>query len=637
MIPVLISAVLLILGGVLSVFLKRQTAKIGLCMTVLASVVGLYGACPVLFGWRPAEGAVLQPVLFGMDSFSAMFLLPMYALAPVCALHAIDYVKERRNIFWFFFQMLLASMILVPVVDMGEPVPFLLAWELMGAFSFALVFFEYRKNGIGRDAWLYLLSIHAGAAFLIPMFLMREFAVFQNMHLFIFLLALLGFGMKSGFAFLHFWLPPSYSVSPSPVSVLMAGGMTNLGIYGLLRVISLMSLQTSWGWILLILGLCGSLGAIAFALAQTHLKRLIAYSSIENFGIMAMGFGFGFLAMNTGHPLIASGAISGAFLHLYNHSFLKGLLFLCAGAVHEGTGTYKTEQLGGLLKRMPLTGTAFLFGSTAISGIPPFNAFLSEFLLYAAALSGILASGNNPGLLIASILLVVTLALVGGVATAAFSRVAGIVFLGEPRSDCARYASEAPRATRIGILILMLCSLTVGGAAPWLIGCFSPAVRLLLKVPAETANSAGLLFRINGIGLILSILFILLAAGGKLLTRRRTVEQGPTWDCGYARPTARMQYTGSSYVAPLMNFFRGLLRPSENLNAPDELFPKQLSRSESTLDVTVARIWNPLFRGVACFASWIHRIQSGYLHLYIFFMVLAIVLMLVWAFLRKGI
>ncbi len=627
----LLGAAVMILCGTAS-FLCKRTANgaiyPGMAGIITGSILGLAGCCQTLF--LPETVNSLQVICCGnlpanlnFPRMSAVFTVPLLILAPACALHARDYIHERGWVFWGFFNLLTATIMLIPTVCFDSPAAFLLLWEIMGATSFALVCFEFKHRDTRSAAWLYILSAQAGALCLILMFILLNSPLAKSMPVVIFILAVLGFGLKCGLAMLHFWLPPAHAAAPAPVSALMSGAMNNMGIYGIFATGSLLLKSApegtagTFGWILFAMGICGALGAIIFALAQTHLKRLIAYSSVENFGIMALGYGLFFLGIHWQNNTLAGLGLAAALLHMYNHSMLKGLLFLCAGAVHIGAGTYQMEKLGGLMKKMPLTGFAFLFGSAGISGIPPFNAFLSEFLLYAAAICGLSHAGSSNAMFFVSLAVIIVLALVGGVAAAAFSKASGIVFPGEPRSAEAADAHDVPRTTKTALVFLMICSIATGLCAPFFLRQY---------------DIAPILMKINLLGTAMLITGMVLYLGRRPAKTAALDKTGPTWDCGYAAPAARMQYTGNSYALPLAKFFHALLGTEHHLRKPDGIFPGKSSESFTTTDFSERCLWRPVFRAVIKLSEKVHHLQSGYLHLYILFMVIAIICMLVWAF-----
>ncbi len=623
--------VLILLGGI-ALFCrseKNRCLPFILILTVTVCVLGLL--CSV-------SGLVYS----GADALPALFRIPVYLTGGLAAVHSRGYLagERRYGMFLFFFNCTLAAMLAVTYAETA--VSFLVAWELMGVLSFALVAYEYHEKAVQKAAWIYLLACHAGAVFLIPAFILGDGAfcggVWTTLPL---LLGLAGFGLKAGFPLLHVWLPEAHPAAPAPVSAVMSGAMINLGFYGILR----MPYQTNdpfslqlLGWILLICGIIGALGGVLFALAQQNLKRLLAYSSIENMGIIGMGLGLGFLcAAEPDFKWISFFGFAGAFLHILNHAVLKGTLFLCAGSVLKATGTLNMDKFGGLQKRMPYTGSAFLYSSFALSGLPPFNGFIGEFMIYAGAVCCItnFAGANvmSPGLLTAGLLILPVLALTGALAAAAFVKASAATFLGEPRTDAAANALERPFCMRLPLLAGVIFSFVLLVAAPCIVDLVKPVMERLTGAPLP--GNAVLLEPVTGISVILIVLACGLILIRRLLPRGKAERIAPTWDCGYAKPTARMEYTGTAFVQPLTDFFANLICLKKNEVKPDGLFPVHAEISVETEDAADKTVWHPLFRFFGRLSDKIHHLQSGYLHLYILIMVLALLFMLVWAFLPE--
>lgn len=548
-----------------------------------------------------------------------VFQLPILILGAAGAVHSTGYLRghgeERSGIYWFFYNLTVAAMLGVTLCD--NPIMFLVVWELMGLCSYALVAFDFRSRVTARAAWIYLLACQAGSLFLIPMFL------FPGSPELTFTLALLGFGLKVGFPLLHVWLPEAHPAAPAPVSALMSGAMIQLGFFGILRWGSVDVSPVVGGISLLTLGVTGALGGILFALPRTNLKTLLAYSSIENMGIIGIALGLSFLGVAAKVESVTICAVFGAELHMLNHALLKGGLFLGAGTVQKAVGTLEMEKMGGLLKRMHLTGTLFLLNSAGLSGVPPFNAFVSEFLIYLAAL-GALISGNTM-LMIAGVVALLALALTGGLAGAVFCKAAGAVFLGEPRTEKAAAAVEAPRSMTFPVALLFLAGSLLTLATPWLLVhgesvVFPAHPELLRSVIAVVTVSLGA-----------TLLFAVLCfVRFRMLPRGRHTRNAPTWGCGYTAPDARMEYTGTAFVQPLTEFFRALLRIERKIKPPEGDFPQQSSYSERAFDPGLAGFWEKLFNSAARTAEKSHVLQSGFLHLYILIVTLALIAMLIW-------
>ena len=408
-------------------------------------------------------------------ALSAFFLLPVVVLSALAAVYGGNYLlayRGRKSLgsSWFFFSVFVLGMIMVIIARTA--LLFLLSWEMMSISAFFLVTFEHEKSEVRRAGWVYLVATHLGVAFLFGTFVLLgrhagslEFAAFDRMPVLnafwsglIFVLALIGFGAKAGFVPFHVWLPEAHPAAPSHVSALMSGVMIKMGLYGLLRVLAFLGAPAPWwGLTLASLGLLTALVGVSLAVAQRDMKRVLAYSSIENMGLIGLALGVGMWCSASGKPSLAALATAAGLLHIWNHALMKGLMFLAAGSVLHGTGTKDMEKVGGLMKRMPWTGGAMMAGAVAISALPPMNGFVSEWLLYLSIMKCGLAT--NGGRSLTAFLVVGLLALVGGLAAITFVRLTGIVLLGSPRSEAARHAHESSPWMLAPMLLLgFLCT-----------------------------------------------------------------------------------------------------------------------------------------------------------------------------------
>jgi formate hydrogenlyase subunit 3/multisubunit Na+/H+ antiporter MnhD subunit len=355
-----------------------------------------------------------------LDPLSAFFLLPALVLAGLAAIYGSHYMQafaDRRSLGapTFFFNLLIASMLLVLIARNG--LLFLVAWELMSLSAYFLVTFEHEQADARRAGWVYLVATHLGALFLFALFMLLgraaaslDFVAYSQAarlgngwSAVLFALALVGFGAKAGFVPWHVWLPEAHPAAPSHVSAIMSGVMIKTGLYGILRVTTFLGEPALWwGPALMVIGLTGGLFGISLALAQRDLKRALAYSSIENVGLIALGLGVGMWGQTSGHPAMAALGFAGGLLHVWNHALMKGLMFLAAGSVLHATGTKNIELLGGVLKRMPRTGAAMVLGGVAISGLPPLNGFVSEWLMYMGLMRGGLSHAGISRVVLAS-------------------------------------------------------------------------------------------------------------------------------------------------------------------------------------------------------------------------------------------
>ncbi len=629
---ILLALSILVLSGVLALFLGRQARRatvIGVGGAVLGCLIGLVPVAAALWSgrvetWRGAWQVPMGSFFVQLDALSAFFLLPILGLSAVAALYGGEYLmayRSRKNLgaSWFFFNLLVASMVMVALARNG--VLFLLAWEIMSLASFFLVTFEDEKESVRQAGWTYLVATHLGTAFLLVLFLvLGRQAGSLDFDRFLaasgstapiagvaFFLALIGFGTKAGFMPLHVWLPEAHPAAPSHVSALMSGVMIKTGIYGLLRTLTFLGQPESWwGWVLIGIGLASGLGGVLFALAQHDLKRLLAYHSVENIGIIALGLGVGVLGLALHQPALAVLGLAGGLLHVLNHALFKGLLFLGAGAVIHATGTRDIDHLGGLIRRMPWTAAMFLTGSVAICGLPPLNGFVSEFLIYVGAFEGI----GLPGVSVWSAATIAGLAMIGGLAVACFTKAFGIVFLGEPRTDQARHGHEVGWAMGAPMGVLALGCVAVGFLAPQAVAALKPVITSATGL-GESEVAGGLSLAIEPLrwvvpasGSFVLLLGLLVWLRHWLLSGREVSLSG-TWDCGYARPTGRMQYTASSFAQPLTNMFGFFLRTRRRFTAPDGFFPKHAALHTETDDLFLQKFFGRPFAGSSgsCFGS----------------------------------
>lgn len=630
----------------------RWGSRLGATGAVAGGAIGIVPALRVLAGAPTASLRVGWDVPYGaffvkIDALSAFFLVPILCLSALAAVYGAEYLganREPRRLgaAWFFFNVLVASMVLVVVAR--NAVLFLVAWELMTLASFFLVTFEDEQPSVREAGWMYLVATHLGTACLLALFVLlgRTNGTLDFDGLsgtpgsvgFLFLLAVIGFGTKAGFMPFHVWLPEAHPAAPSHVSAVMSGVMIKTGIYGLLRILTVLGPPpTWWGWLLCGVGLTSGILGVLFALAQHDLKRLLAYHSVENIGIIALGLGVGELGLSGGSAPVAVLGFAGALLHVLNHAIFKGLLFLGAGAVAHATGTREIDHLGGLLKRMPWTGAAFLTGAVAISGLPPLNGFVSEFLIYVGAFQGGVAGGIAAAA--PFLLAIASLALIGGLAAACFTKAFGIVFLGEPRSEHAARAHEPGLPMRVPMLLLAFSCVAIGCLAPIVVRALVPVVECASGLSSETVRlavtsvTAPLSF-VGAAGLGLFLLIGLLAGVRQRLLSGRRVEEGCTWDCGYARPSPRMQYTASSFAQPLTELFGAFLRSRRHLVPPEGFFPRHASLTTDTPDVCTRGFYGPAFTGIGRGLSALRWLQHGEVHLYVLYIALTLLGLLVW-------
>ena len=582
-----------------------------------------------------------------LDPLSAFFLLPVVLLGPLFAFYGGPYMRHyegvgwRHGVHWFFYNLLAVGMILVLLARNG--LLFMLAWEVMSLAPFFLVLFHDREKAARHAAWVYLVAGHIGGILLLLFFLLLgtsgpnlDFSTFHPqlfsgaMRNLLFMLAFLGFGVKAGILPVHVWLPEAHPAAPSHVSAFMSGVMIKMGIYGILRAVILLGGPVySWGMILVVTGVVSGILGVLFALAQHDLKRLLAYHSVENIGIILLGLGVGMIGISQGRPAVAVFGLAGGLLHVLNHSLFKGMLFLGAGSIQQQCATLDIDELGGLKKRMPITAFCFLVGSAAICGLPPLNGFISEFLIYFGAVHGqtILPAATAWPLL----LTLAGLALIGGLAAACFVKACGIVFSGSPRSSHAENAVETGASMYLPMGALAVACIVIGLIAPLFFRLvFFPLASLLpasmLKAPFAVAT--GQLRIISLFAASVIVVGLALSLVRRILLKGRMVGREPTWGCGYQYPNARMQYTASSFARPITLFFDTLLRSRLEGGVPGELVPTRIGVRTNTPDPLTRFCFTPLFVGITGFLGLLRWMQHGRVQLYILYIIITLFLLL---------
>jgi hydrogenase-4 component B len=535
---------------------------------------------------------------------------------------------------------------------------FLISWELMTVAAYFLIVFDHESGEARRGGLLYFLMSRGGTGMLFVGFLLLassagslEFSalhgVGQSLSPFLggaaFLLLFFGFGVKAGVIPVHIWLPEAHPVAPSNVSALMSGIVIKTGIYGMARVFfDFYGALPVWaGMTVLVIGMVSALLGVLYALMEHDLKRLLAYHSIENIGIILMGFGSALLFRSFGHPQLAALALLAGLFHTLNHGVFKGLLFLGAGAVLHSTHTRNMEKMGGLIRRMPATAFYFLIGAIAISGLPPLNGFVSEWFTYQALLAGF---GATPSLTrlafpIAGALLALTAAL----AAACFVKAFGITFLALPRSEPAERAEEAPFSMRAGMAVLALTCVLLGLGATWVLPVFDPIISRALGVTASQNLVAGhgLLLTagsVRGGSISTAVMALaLLGLGAMPLVlwlvwgRKSARVSGPTWDCGLPGLTADNEFTATAFSKPLRMIFSALFRPRREIQTEFDVslyYPTAIHFESEIEPAFETYFYRPLRRGILAMASRLRWLQAGSIHLYLGYVFITLILLL---------
>jgi hydrogenase-4 component B len=626
--------------------------------SLAASLFALVPVVYVLAGGSPVDFRASWSLPVGsfhlhLDQLSAWFALPVLLVSPIVSFYGAGYLRHHdrpleTDACGFFLQLLAGGMLFVLLASDG--LLFLFAWEIMSIAAFFLVVFEHGDDDVRRAGWVYLVATHLGTAFLFAMFVLLggmcgsfDFADFEGLGGVpdvVFILAVIGFGAKAGFFGLHVWLPEAHPAAPSHVSGLMSGVMIKTGIYGLLRVMVLANDWPAWwGWTFIGIGVISGVGGVIYALVQHDFKRLLAYSSVENIGIICLGIGVGVFGIGSAGP-VARLAMAGALLHVLNHAVFKTGLFLGAGAVIQAVGTRDLDILGGLQKRMPVTGLSFLVASAAICGLPPLNGFVSEFLIYLASYWSVLPQGfPSVNLRVGGFVVISSLALIGGLAAMCFTKVYGTVFLGEPRSARVAGAADPEPCMAVPLRIVAALCVAFGLGGSVLMLLVSPAAARIHPLALAASDTTPLrdaaLFYLNvtfAVCALAAVAYGLVRLRGRLLSGR-AVRTGPTWGCGYPYGTPRMQYTASSFAQPLVVAFRSFLRTELGGDWPSGYLPGPSDFRTHTPGLFMHRVYMPVFAAFSWAAGWMRRIQHGGTHAYVFYILLALAAVLFWSLL----
>ncbi len=645
-----------ILAVVIGRLRDASAAVYGACF--LASLVGLIAALVHLVSGAPASGVVLPFGLpwvgahFRSDALTAFFLAVVNLGAAAASLYAIGYGRhepEPQRVLPFV-PAFLAGMNLVVLAD--DAFSFLFAWEFMSLSSWALVMAHHREEGVARAGYVYILMASFGTLALLLAFgvlagaeggyafaAIRAHGATELGAALVLALALAGAGSKAGLAPLHVWLPLAHPAAPSHVSALMSGVMTKVAVYGFVRIVFDLLGPPAWWWGVPVLAIGGGTAVLGvlYALMQSDLKRVLAYSTIENIGLIFVGLGLALAFEANGFRTAAALALTAALFHAFNHALFKSLLFFGAGAVLVATGERQMDRLGGLIQRMPVTSLMFLVGCAAISALPPLNGFVSEWLAFQA----ILLSPQLPqwGLKLLVPAVGALLALSAALAAACFVRAFGIVFLGRPRSAATKTAGEvdqwslAAMAALAALCVIagVLPGLVIDGLAPVaqaVVGARMPAQASLdwlsIAPIAESRSSY------NGL-----LVFVFITASASLAAyvihrfASHAVRRAPAWDCGFPDQSPMTQYTAGGFAQPIRRVFGTFIfRASESIDmpAPGDMRP---ARIDVTLhDLAWELIYDPIARAISFLADRLNRLQFLTIRIYLSLVFFALVFLL---------
>jgi hydrogenase-4 component B len=560
-----------------------------------------------------------------LDGLSALFLLLVSVVGAAGAAYARGYWSDadypasapRGRMWWSAFVLSLGAVLLA-----SNGLHFLIAWELFAICGYFLITLESRRREVRAAGWLYLAASHTGTIGLFAFFgaLAAQTGSWelgpmrgQEALAPLFWLALGGFAVKAGVFPLHIWLPSAHANAPSHVSAILSGVAIKMGVYGIVRFSGWLPVPAAAGGVVIGLGAAGALLGIAFALGQNDLKRLLAYSSVENIGVIMIGLGAALLGAAHGHAGWGRLALAGALLHVWNHGLFKSLLFFGAGSVLHATGTREMSRLGGLWRAMPWTAGLFALGAMAVSALPPLNGFVSEWLVYLGLFEA--AIGRGPAAW-AAMPAALVLAMTGALALATFVKAAAMVFLGAPRTAAVAHAHESGPWMR-GPMLALAAACVGLGLAPVLVW---PAIARATAAWHPAWAVAAPNVPLGPLGLVhLGLAAVVVAAAAWLWRRAHApgLRRAPTWDCGYAAPTARMQYTSGSFGGLATRWFALVLRPERVSGRPRGMFPARTLHLERVPETVLERIVEPVGAAVVFGANLARRLQHGRLQFYI--------------------
>ncbi|MDF0644178.1 MAG: hydrogenase 4 subunit B [Nitrospira sp.] len=640
--------------------LANSLAGVAATLGIVLGATGVVAPDPLTLTW--SSSIPLLAFAVRLDALASFFLLTISLVGLAAAIYAVGYLRHLPSrvspaALGALFNAFLCAMTLVVIADNGFL--FLIAWELMSLISYLLVVTDHEDPDVRYAGFLYLIMAHIGTAFIVVMFLLLfqqgntfSFEAFRHpervlptsLQTVVFLAALIGFGTKAGIVPLHVWLPYAHPAAPSHISALMSGVMIKTAIYGILRVsFDFLGGQFPWWWgfLVLVIGAVSAVLGVMYALMEHDLKRLLAYHSVENIGIILLGLGAGMLFHAYGlEDLVALGLLASLY-HTVNHALFKALLFLGAGALLSATRTRNMEEYGGLLRRMPWTGACFLVGAVSISALPPTNGFVSEWLVFQT----LFQSGQVPSLLMKLMLPLAAamLALTGALALVCFAKAFGISFLALPRSSHARHAEEVSWTMRIGMIILAATCVLLGLAPMVVVPLLDHVIQ-----PMTGRSIAGQMLALGGWTLIpvdaefsslSSPVLAMLIAGSAMMALALTALAGGwrekryarTWGCGL-NLSPRMEYTATAFVQPIKRVFGTIYQPTLKLETElmheSQYFAKSRRFTVRIEPIFETYLYLPVAAIMPALADRLRVIQAGSLHVYLAYIFVTLVLLL---------
>lgn len=663
-----ISILLYLLAAVVSLALikcEKLCNKISNIICIVAAASGVAASIiKILFVSNTINVDVFNSVIpfisiyMKIDNLSAFFVLSLSVLVLCVSIYSIGYISHyigKRNIGLFYCLYSIFILFMIFVFTSANAVFFYISWEAMSLLSYFLVIFESDREENKKAGVLYIIMTHIATAFLMAGFMIiynytKSFDIFgssaaipESAKSVVFILFLIGFGTKSGIIPFHIWLPRAHPAAPSNVSALMSGIMIKTAIYGLIRfVLCYLGVESTWwGITILAIGIISAVLGVAYAFVESNIKKLLAYSSIENIGIIFIGLGVGLIAYAQKDLTVSALAITACLFHCFNHTLFKGSMFLSAGSIHYSTHTKDMDELGGLIKKMPVTALFVLCGALSISAIVPFNGFISEWLTYQSLFASI--NPEQAGTNILSIIAVAALAMAGALALASVVKLFGISFLGKPRSEHAIEAKEVPCLMNIGTGILVTLCLIVGLFPMIILRLIDRSVSSLTGTSIFEQLDGGFLIAymplnisgnsISPLALIIALsaviiigLSIIRVIGGKYIERKYG-----TWDCGFEALNSRMQYTATGFSKPIKIVFRILFRPTREIHVTGSqpYHPEAIEYTVSSESLIEKYFYHPFYVKITKYSRRIkYTVQTGNIRIYLLYIFLTVVILM---------
>lgn len=623
--------------GALSLPNNKLRVGTNLVFQLIATICVLKCTIPVLFGGPPLEGMLLwsypvERVDLLIDPVGAMFLTFSVPMTFLGSIYAVGYLSKdidsKRHVGTHFALLSLVQISYLIVYSVQNAFIFMVGWEFAALGAWLLVIWNHRDQKIRFAGFNYLVSTHFSLLFLVAAVVVMHGATnsfqFSDFKAFLaqpstsrnitFILLVTCFGLKSAFFPFHTWLPRAHSAAPAHISALMSGVIHKAGIFGIFKILMMIGKPDMWmGWYLIVFSIASAFMGVLYTISQRDIKRMLGYSSTENVGIAGVGLGLGSLGLTTAQPVLVALGFGSAFLHVINHALFKCLLFYAAGSIYRFTHTIDLEKMGGLVKRMRWTAPLFLLGSLAGAALPPFNVFVSEFLIY----SGLLQPTNQLGQGRLVLLVVLALlALVGGLSILSATRAFGLIFLGTPRDQHSVHDESREHPLMILPMILHLVGVLAIGIFPFAGIAFvsypTQEFLNLAKMPESSLHDfvpwslLSMLTTISAcvVGLTIAILVL------RLLLLPRCVRRHVTWGCGYTAGNSRMQYTGSSFSDPMVAVFKDLLKFITRQDLPESVFPQKGSYETHCIDTVERKIFSLLDNGEKAAKSGMDRLPE---------------------------